>query len=48
MSMPVMLLKSSLDRCAVEPLPDDAKLMAPGFAFASVTRSFTDAAATDG
>ena len=48
MLIPVMLLKSSLDRWAVEPPPDDAKLIAPGFALARATSSLTEFAATDG
>ena len=48
MFTPAMLLKSSLERWAVEPLPDEAKLMLPGFALASATSSRIEFACTEG
>src|SRR3954467_1721925 len=48
MSTRATLLKSSPARCEPEPLPDETKLIAPGFDFASATRSRTDDACKPG
>ncbi len=46
MSILAMLLNSSAERCGVEPLPAEAKLIAPGFSLASAISSCTFFAGT--
>ena len=48
MSTPAMLLKSSPDRCCDVPLPLEANVYLPGFAFISATSSATFFAGTFG
>ena len=48
MSIPDIDLKSSIDMCALLPLPPDAYESLPGFAFAYAMNSETEFAGTDG
>ena len=45
---PVSILNISADMWIEVPLPEDAKLILPGFAFASAMNSATDLAGTEG
>ena len=45
---PVMVMNSSPDRCEVEPLPAEAKVNSPGFAFDNAINSLIDFAGTEG
>ena len=47
-AVPVSVLKSSMPRCANDPVPDEAYVSWPGFALASAIRSFTFCAGIEG